>query len=105
MKMQNIIQKLTENVQAIYRKAIDADEAIGKLQHSGKGKFATIFSLDAGFTVQSKYFKPYVEELAQEVAALAELEDEQLKQALPQLVKKIEQMFSTLSQFQLSLKH
>jgi hypothetical protein len=103
--MQNIIQTLSENVQLIYRKAIDADNAITKLQASGKGKFLTIFSADVGFEAKSKHFKPYVEELAQEVANLSELSEAELKMKLPMLVKKIEQLFSTLANFQLSIKH
>lgn len=102
--MQNIIQKLSENVQLIYRKAIDADNAITKLQAAGKGKFLTIFSSDSGFKAQSKLFKPYVEELAHDVANLSELSDAELKLVLPEVVKKIEHMFTTLANFQLSIK-
>ncbi|MFT4994987.1 MAG: hypothetical protein ACI965_002029 [Paraglaciecola sp.] len=102
--MQNIIKKLSENVQLIYRKAIDADNAITKLQAAGKGKFLTIFSCDGGFTVQSKHFKPYVEELAHDVSALSELSETELRLVLPGVVKKIELMFTTLANFQLSIK-
>lgn len=41
--MQTIIEKLTENAQLIYRKSIDADATIAKLQSAGKGKFQAIF--------------------------------------------------------------
>jgi hypothetical protein len=102
--MQNIIQKLSENVQLIYRKSIDADDAITKLQASGKGKFLTIFNPESGFKAHSKYFKPYVEELAHDVANLSELSDAELTLVLPTLVKKIEQLFTTLANFQLSIK-
>jgi hypothetical protein len=98
--MQNILQKLTENVQIIYRKSIDADAIISKLQGSGKGKFKTIFAADSGFTAQSNYFKPYVEELAQDVASLSELSEAQLKQSLPAVVKKIEHLYTTMTNFQ-----
>ena len=102
--MQNIIPKLSENVQLIYRKSIDADSAISKLQTAGKGKFLTIFSADSGFKAQSKHFKPYVEELAQDVARLSELSESELKELLPGIVKKIEHLFTTLANFQLSIK-
>jgi len=102
--MQNIIQKLSENVQLIYRKSIDADNAITQLQTAGKGKFQTIFSPDSGFKAQSKHFKPYVEELAHDVATLTDLSEAELKLALPMVVKKIEHLFTTLAQFQLSIK-
>lgn len=98
--MQNILQKLSENVQIIYRKSIDADEIISKLQSSGKGKFKSIFAADSGFSTQSNYFKPYVEELAQDVTSLSELSEAQLKQSLPTIVKKIEQLYTTMTDFQ-----
>ena len=98
--MQSIIQTLGKNVQVIYRKSIDADQIISQLQQSGKGKFSAIFSEDAGFSANSRMFKPYAEELAKEVVELDAKSEEELKSALPELVKKIELMLTTLSQFQ-----
>jgi hypothetical protein len=98
--MQAIIQTLSENIQVIYRKSIDADQVIGRLQHDGKGKFSAIFAEDAGFTVSSRLFKPYVEELAKQVLELEQQQDQAVKTALPSLVKKIELMLTTLNQFQ-----
>jgi hypothetical protein len=98
--MQSIIQSLSENVQVIYRKSIDADQVISRLQHDGKGKFSAIFAKDAGFTTSSRLFKPYVEELAKEVLALEQQGQVAVKAQLPSLVKKIELMLKTLNQFQ-----
>jgi hypothetical protein len=98
--MQTIIQSLSENVQLIYRKSIDADQVISRLQHDGKGKFSAIFAKDAGFTTNSRLFKPYVEELANEVLALEKIAQDELKEQLPSIVKKIELMLKTLNQFQ-----
>jgi len=98
--MQSIIQTLSDNVQVIYRKSIDADQTISRLQHDGKGKFSAIFAKDAGFKTSSRLFKPYVEELGADVLALEALSEEQIKQSLPILVKKIELMLKTLNQFQ-----
>ena len=98
--MQSIIQSLSENVQVIYRKSIDADQIISRLQHDGKGKFSAIFAKDAGFTTSSRLFKPYVEELAKEVLALEQQGQVAVKAQLPSLVKKIELMLKTLNQFQ-----
>ena len=53
--MQTIIQSLSENVQLIYRKSIDADQVISRLQHDGKGKFSAIFAKDAGFTTKNRF--------------------------------------------------
>ncbi|GAC32502.1 hypothetical protein [Paraglaciecola polaris] len=102
--MQTIIEKLTEHAQLIYRKSIDADDIIAKLQSSGKGKFQAIFPEDSGFTATGRFFKPYVEELAQDIANLSQLDTEQQKQALPSVVKKIELLLTTLNQFQFSVK-
>jgi hypothetical protein len=98
--MQTIIQTLSENVQVIYRKSIDADQVISRLQHDGKGKFSAVFAKDAGFTTSSRLFKPYVEELANEVLALEKITQESLKEQLPSLVVKIELMLKTLNKFQ-----
>lgn len=102
--MQTIIEKLTENAQLIYRKAIDADGIISKLQSSGKGKFQAIFPSDSGFRSSGRYFKPYVEELGQDIAHLAQQDTHQQKQALPAIVKKIELLHTTLAQFEKSLQ-
>ena len=102
--MQAIIQTLSENVQVIYRKSIDADQIISRLQHDGKGKFSAVFAKDAGFKTSSRLFKPYVEELANEVLALEQKNQSDLKQQLPHLVKKIELMLKTLNQFQKSAR-
>ena len=98
--MQTIIQSLSENVQVIYRKSIDADLVINRLQHSGKGKFSAIFAEDAGFTTSGRLFKPYVEELAKQVLALEQQTQDQLKSQLPSIVSKIELMLKTLNEFQ-----
>ncbi|MEP4890324.1 MAG: hypothetical protein ABJV04_09885 [Aliiglaciecola sp.] len=98
-----LFEKLTENMQLIYRKAIDADEALSKLQQSGKGKFNHIFAEDAGFGVQSKRFMPYVKELAAEVAELETAEQQKFENALPGIVKKMELLLSTLSQLKTTL--
>ena len=86
--MQTIIQTLSENVQIIYRKSIDADQVISRLQQDGKGKFSAVFAKDAGFTATSRLFKPYVEELANEVLALEQKDQDTIKEKLPSLVKK-----------------
>lgn len=103
-KQQTIIEALNDNLRLIYRKAVDADAALQKLQSSGKGKFNTIFAEDAGFAANSKRFGPYVEELAGEVAGLVDASEAQFAQALPKLVKKIETMLTTLEQFKHSVK-
>jgi primosomal protein N'' len=104
LAMKSIIEKLSENVQLIYRKAIDADQIISQLRNSGKGKFAAIFADDAGFEHQGKFFKPYVEEVAKAIQQLNELEEETQKKRIAKIVKQMEKLLATLSQFQMSVR-
>jgi hypothetical protein len=101
---ESIISALNDNLRLVYRKAVDADAALNKLQSAGKGKFETIFSDEVGFTTSSKRFGPYVEELAGEVAGMLEADQEALAQALPAIVKKLEIMLTTLEKFKHSVK-
>lgn len=101
--MNKVIQALNENLKVIYRKAVDADAQLHKLQTSGKGKFNTIFGEGTGFTTRAKRFGPYVEEIAGEVAPLVEADESVLTQSLPGIVKKIELMLTTLEQFKKTL--
>ena len=102
--MQEIFNQLSDNLQLIYRKAIDADKAIDQLQSQGKGKFATIFGDNSSFETRAKRFSPYVKELALEIDALKEAPEQQFTQAIPGLIKKIELMFATLANFKTALK-
>ena len=102
--MQTIFDKLTENLQLIYRKALDADDILTRLRNEGKGKFTAIFPADSGFVQQGKFFKPYVEELATDIQQLNNASPEQQKAGLPAIVKKMELLLSTLSQFRQSIR-
>ncbi|ALS99841.1 hypothetical protein [Lacimicrobium alkaliphilum] len=103
--MQPIIDKLKENMQLIYRRALDADNALARLQQSGKGKFKHVFADDAGFVVRSKRFSPYVEELGKQVVELESVQDKaEFETRLAPIVKKMELMLLTLANFQQSLK-
>lgn len=102
--MQSVLESLAENVQLIYRKAIDADQSLASLQQQGKGKFNNVFADEAGFSVSSKRFMPYVEELARDVTQLNGTSQQHLEQSLPEIVRKIELLLTTLERFQRSLK-
>lgn len=101
--MNKIIEALNENLRVIYRKSVDADAALNTLQAKGKGKFDTIFTEGSGFATRSKRFGPYVEELAGEVAPLVEANPHRIQTALPDIVKKIELLLTTLGQFKQTL--
>lgn len=102
--MNKIIEAINENLRLIYRKAVDADDALNALSAKGKGKFNTIFAEGSGFRTRNKRFGPYVEELAGEVAALVNENQENLNRELPAIVKKIELLLTTLQQFKKTLK-
>lgn len=101
--MQAIHQQLQDTIQTLYRKAVDADQALDRLQKDSQGKFAAIFAEDSPFTTQAKRFGPYVEEIALDWQALKDMTEEEAKATLPALVKKIEMALTTVSQFQQSL--
>ncbi|MDM7861704.1 hypothetical protein QTP81_13970 [Alteromonas sp. ASW11-36] len=102
--MQALHQQLHDNLQLIYRKAIDADAAIDSLQQQGKGKFSTIFDAQSGFTTEARRFGPYVKELATDIEGLKNADEAELEKQLPQVVKKIELLFKTLGEFKVTVK-
>lgn len=102
--MEVVISQLKENLQLLYRKAIDADESLVQLKSQGKGKHGSIFDKSVGFTCSSKHFKPYVEEVAMDVESLLNKEAEEMQQALPAVVKKMELLFKTMASFKQSLE-
>lgn len=102
--MQTVFDKLKENLQVIYRKGVDADKKLDDIQQLGKGKYSHVFTADSGFNAQSKRFAPYIEELAQDIVKLESAEQDEVTTALPEVIKKMELMFSTLAQLDQSLK-
>ncbi|RDV28004.1 hypothetical protein DXV75_03275 [Alteromonas aestuariivivens] len=102
--MQAIHTQLQETIQTLYRKALDADQSLDKLQQSQQGRFQAVFSEDSGFRTQSRRFSPYVQEIALDWQSLQKMSDTDAKQSLPALVKKIELMLTTLAQFKAALQ-
>jgi hypothetical protein len=100
--VQQVLAKITENMQIIYRKAIDADSALDKLQQSGKAKFSVIFTEDNGFTTKSKRFGPYVDELAKDISIL-QSDNIDIKNEITVIVKKMELMLLTLAKLKITL--
>ncbi|GLR72638.1 hypothetical protein [Agaribacter marinus] len=97
--MNKLLEALHTNLEQTYRKAVDADNSLNALQQDGKGKFSTIFGDDSPFTTRSKRFIGYVQELAEDIQALKALDEDALKAQLPTVVKKLELLLATLSQF------
>jgi len=100
--VQQVLTKITENMQIIYRKAIDADSALDNLQRSGKAKFSVIFTEDIGFNSRSNRFGPYVDELAKDVTML-QVDNAGIKDDLATVVKKMELLLLTLGKLKVTL--
>ena len=96
--MNKVLASLNENMQMIYRKAVDADNALDKLQSDGTGKFAAIFPEESIFTIKSRRFLPYVQEVTNDIETLKS-DDEDAQKQLPVIVKKIELLLATLIEF------
>jgi len=96
--MNKVLTSLNENMQIIYRKAVDADNTLDKLQTEGSGKFASIFPEGLIFSANSKRFLPYVQELTNDISSLND-NYEDADQHLPLIVKKIELLLKTLVEF------
>lgn len=102
--MQQLHQHIQATLKDVYRKAIDADANLDALGKQNQGKFQSIFKPNEGFTTSAKRFLPYVEELSEEFAQLQNLSEEELKQALPNFVTKLELILRTLANFNFAKK-
>ena len=93
----NIQQQLIENISVILKKSLTADATLADLRTKKLASFEAIFTKQAGFTCQENTFQPYVEEVANELLTWQQTQDQKL---LISLVKKIEQLFTLLAQFE-----
>lgn len=95
----SINQQLIDNISIILKKSLAADATLAALREQKKAGFNAIFTKDAGFECSANTFQPYVEEIADELMLW---QKEQKQQVLVKLVKKIEQLFLILEQFEQS---
>ncbi|MCF1427777.1 MAG: prephenate dehydrogenase [Shewanella sp.] len=98
MPQNKVLEQLQENLQLVYRQAIDADNKLNGLQQAGHGKFQSVFADEQGFRTRSNRFLPYVKELAQELEEMkqqAELAPEDLQL----MVKRLALLLKTLQAF------
>ncbi len=95
----NVNKQLIENISIILKKSLSADATLAELRSKEKAGFKAIFKADAGFTCTENTFQPYVEEVAND---LLEWQKSQDQQTLIKLVKKIEQLFTVLTNFETS---
>lgn len=93
----NIEQQLIDNISTLLKRSIVADSALAELRDSKKANFSAIFSKDAGFNCHANTFQPYIEEIADQLLTWQQSKDQQL---LISLVKKIEQLYKVMAEFE-----
>ena len=93
----NVNQQLLENISLILKKSLSADATLANLRENDKASFKEIFTKAAGFNCTASTFQPYVEEVADEFLAWQKSQDQSL---LIAIVKKIEQLFTVLGNFE-----
>lgn len=94
-----IEQQLIENISIILKKSLSADATLANLREQKKASFKAIFTTDSSFVSSADTFQPYVEEIANDLVEWQTNKDQSL---LIALVKKIEQLFTVLANFEQS---
>ena len=94
-----IEKQLIENISIILKKSLTADATLADLRENKKATFEAIFKKEAGFSCVDNNFQPYVQEIADNFLAW---QTSQNQTELITLVKKIEQMFTVLANFETS---
>ncbi len=92
-----IEQQLIDNISQLLKRSIVADSALGELRQQKVGNFSAIFPPQSGFKANANTFQPYIEEIADELLVWQQTKQHEL---LVGLVKKIEQLFKVLSEFE-----
>lgn len=91
--MKNILPHLDQNIQEIYRKAVDADATLAELKKQGMAKFTSIFPEKSAFNCTEKTFMPYVAELTEDIEQFRQTEQQQ---QLASILSKMEQLYKLL---------
>lgn len=95
----NVQKTLIDNISQILKRSLTADDTLKTLREKKMAGFEAIFKKDAGFSCSANTFQPYVEELSNDLLAWQQSQEQQL---LVSLVKKIEQLFIVLGNFEAS---
>ena len=93
-------QQLLDNISIIVKKSLSADATLADLREKKQAGFEAIFKKEAGFICSDNTFQPYAEEVANDYM---QWQQTQSKETLIVLVKKIEQLFTLLAQFEKNL--
>ncbi|NQZ21545.1 MAG: hypothetical protein HRT53_05750 [Colwellia sp.] len=94
-----VSKQLIDNLSIILKQSLTADATLADLREKKQASFAAIFTKDAGFTCSANTFQPYVEEVANDLIFWQKTSDQQ---TLISIVKKIEQLFKVLANFEQS---
>ena len=103
MSYSKVFEQIQQNIQLVYRQAIDADQQLDSFKQAGHGKHKAIFSEDEGFVVESNRFKPYVAELVEEFEELKKQEQPD-NQVIADLVARLGVILQTLQLFKQKAK-
>ncbi len=95
----NVNQQLLDNISIILKKSLAADATLADLRKKKLAGFEAIFKKDAGFNCSADTFQPYVEEVADDLLKWQQSQDQSL---LISLVKRIELLFTVLTNFEKS---
>ncbi|NQY50101.1 MAG: hypothetical protein HRT50_13555 [Colwellia sp.] len=94
-----IEQQLIENISVILKRSLTADATLANLREQKKASFKAIFTAEARFKSTANTFQPYIEEIADDLLKWQESKDQG---QLIALVKKIEQLYTVLANFEQS---
>jgi len=97
-----IEKQLIDNISIILKKSLSADATLADLREKKQAGFEAVFTKDAGFNCSANTFQPYVEEIADDLLKWQQSHDQKL---LISLVKRIEQLFTVLANFEQSYTH
>ncbi|TKB43983.1 hypothetical protein [Thalassotalea mangrovi] len=92
-----IEQQLIDNISQLLKRSIVADSALKQLRTDNKAKFSRIFTEESPFERHADTFQPYIEEIADDLLIWQQSKSQPL---LIKLVKKIEQLFKVLTEFE-----
>ncbi|GGA62810.1 hypothetical protein GCM10011369_00080 [Neiella marina] len=99
---QQVIARLQEELKALYRKCVDADQKLSQFRTQGMGKFSALFGTDSPFDVQAKTFSDYLAEAAADLDKLTQLPEQPAQQwqdHLNQLLIKLQAIHQLLARF------
>ncbi|WP_115717354.1 prephenate dehydrogenase [Gallaecimonas mangrovi] len=96
-QQQAVIGHLRDSIKTAYQQALDADTVLNGLASENLAQFESVLKPGSGFNTEAVRFKPYVEELGQDLIALEASAD--FNQAVQNLTRKLALLLQTLARF------